>query len=90
MFEDWDNFEDYRKLYTNWVGDVPSVAERWKEDKWFGENYINGVNPEALWRCTKLPKTFPVTEQMVGNLLDRGKSLAQEMQVRQTGQLLVG
>lgn len=84
LFEDWDDFDDYKKLYTSWIGDVPTISQRWKEDKWFGENMINGVNPEALWRCTQLPDNFPVTEKMVENLLDRGMSLAQEMQVRNT------
>ena len=81
MFEDWDDFDDYRQLYTSWIGDVPSISNRWKEDKWFAENYINGVNPEALWRCVKLPGNFPVTDQLVGNLLDRGLNLAHIMSV---------
>ena len=57
------------------------MAEKWREDRWFGYNFLNGANPTALFRCTSLPKNFPVTDNDVGNLLERGKSLQEEMKV---------
>ena len=43
--------------------------------------FLNGVNPNVIRRCEKLPSNFPVTEEMVKTLLDRGKTLQEEMEV---------
>jgi hypothetical protein len=49
------------------------------KDSLFGYQFLNGVNPMVIRRCSVLPENFPVTDQMV--FLDGGKSLAEEMQV---------
>ncbi|XDV21784.1 hypothetical protein PO909_026804 [Leuciscus waleckii] len=52
--------------------------EHWDEDEFFGYQFLNGLNPMMIQRCTTLPKNFPVTDDMVKNFL-RGRSLEQEM-----------
>ena len=82
LFEDWDEYDDYKILYRNWIlGETPNMADKWNEDRWFGYSFLNGANPTAIFRCTSLPKNFPVTDKHVGKLLDRGKSLQGEIKV---------
>lgn len=63
--------------------DKPKYAENdaWLEDRVFGMQYLNGINPMTIQRCDKLPEGFPVTQAVVANLLDRGLTLEQELQV---------
>ena len=82
-FDDWEDFDDYKKAFTPVLNDIPKLAEedRWKDDRVFGSHFLNGCNPCSLQRCDKLPENFPVTEDHVRNSLDRGLSLEQEIKV---------
>lgn len=63
--------------------DKPKYAENdaWMDDAVFGMQFLNGTNPMMIERCDKLPENFPVTHEIIGNLLDRGLSLDEEIQV---------
>uniref|UniRef100_A0A8C2ZED8 Uncharacterized protein n=1 Tax=Cyclopterus lumpus TaxID=8103 RepID=A0A8C2ZED8_CYCLU len=41
------------------------VSEHWKEDDFYGFQFLNGLNPKVIKRCSELPPNFPVTEEMV-------------------------
>uniref|UniRef100_A0A8C9ZZQ7 Lipoxygenase domain-containing protein n=1 Tax=Sander lucioperca TaxID=283035 RepID=A0A8C9ZZQ7_SANLU len=41
------------------------VHEHWKEDAFFGYQYLNGLNPMLIRRCSALPDNFAVTDDMV-------------------------
>ena len=51
------------------------------EDDFYGYQFLNGVNPGVIKRCSELPTNFPVTEEMVKPFLEEGSSLQKEMEV---------
>ncbi|XP_049915018.1 hydroperoxide isomerase ALOXE3-like [Epinephelus moara] len=56
------------------------VSEHWKEDDFYGSQFLNGVNPNVIKHCSELPPNFPVTEEMVKPFLAEGTSLQKEME----------
>ncbi|XP_068606631.1 arachidonate 12-lipoxygenase, 12R-type-like [Brachionichthys hirsutus] len=64
--ESWTDIEEINKIFcckrTN-ISDY--VQEHWKEDAFFGYQFLNGVNPMLIRRCSALPSNFPVTNDMV-------------------------
>lgn len=77
-----------KKKYSNWntAGHsfmfvlIEYVADHWREDDFYGYQFLNGVNPNIITKCTVLPTNFPVTEEMVKAFLG-GSSLQEELQV---------
>lgn len=57
------------------------MAEHWTEDSFFGYQYLNGINPGLLRRCTQIPDKFPVTDDMVAPFLGEGTCLQAELEV---------
>ena len=70
-----------RQAFVSFVGDVPVASKHWQDDCFYGSQFLNGCNPDTIKRCTKLPSNFPVTQEMVGNLLDEGDTLEKAMKV---------
>uniref|UniRef100_A0A6I8NYB5 Arachidonate 15-lipoxygenase type B n=1 Tax=Ornithorhynchus anatinus TaxID=9258 RepID=A0A6I8NYB5_ORNAN len=50
------------------------VAEHWKEDEFFTWQFLNGLNPILIRRCSQLPPYLPVTDAMVAPFLGGGTS----------------
>uniref|UniRef100_A0A671X3Q8 Arachidonate lipoxygenase 3 n=1 Tax=Sparus aurata TaxID=8175 RepID=A0A671X3Q8_SPAAU len=64
--EKWTEIEGIDRVF--WCKETAMseyVQEHWKEDAFFGYQYLNGVNPMLIRRCTTLPSNFPVTDGMV-------------------------
>ncbi|XP_061125679.1 arachidonate 12-lipoxygenase, 12R-type-like [Syngnathus typhle] len=57
------------------------VSEHWKEDDFYGPQFLNGVNPCSIKRCSELPSNFPVSEESVKPFLEDGSTFANEMKM---------
>ena len=69
------------KLQSSIVIFLEYVKEHWKEDDFYGFQFLNGINPTVIKRCSELPPNFPVTEDMVKPFLEEDSSLEEEMEV---------
>lgn len=41
------------------------VEQNWKDDAFFGYQFLNGIHPMMIQRCKSLPTKLPVTDDMV-------------------------
>uniref|UniRef100_A0A8B9GUN6 Lipoxygenase domain-containing protein n=1 Tax=Astyanax mexicanus TaxID=7994 RepID=A0A8B9GUN6_ASTMX len=58
----FDTFQNVGKCFYNVLS---YVQEHWKEDEFFGYQFLNGANPTVVRQCRRLPDNFPVTDSMV-------------------------
>ncbi|KAJ0026833.1 hypothetical protein NQD34_017833 [Periophthalmus magnuspinnatus] len=80
--EKWKSFEAMKCLFgVKKTAMIDYVLENWKEDRFFGYQFLNGVNPNVIKRCSKLPSNFPVTNWMVKPFLARGSFLQTELEI---------
>ncbi|XP_032420083.1 arachidonate 15-lipoxygenase B-like isoform X2 [Xiphophorus hellerii] len=74
----WKNIDDINRVFCCKQSDISDyVQQHWKEDAFFGYQFLNGINPMLIRRCTILPGNFPVTDKMV--FPDGCCSLAEEI-----------
>uniref|UniRef100_A0A3B4V175 Arachidonate 12-lipoxygenase, 12R-type-like n=1 Tax=Seriola dumerili TaxID=41447 RepID=A0A3B4V175_SERDU len=79
--EQWKSIEDIKKIFWSKTTKMSEyVTEHWKEDDFYGYQFLNGINPNVIKKCSELPPNFPVTEEMVKPFLDKGSSLQKEME----------
>uniref|UniRef100_A0A8C6SN60 Si:dkey-17e16.9 n=1 Tax=Neogobius melanostomus TaxID=47308 RepID=A0A8C6SN60_9GOBI len=57
------------------------TADHWRDDDFFGSQFLNGVNPMMIRSCKQLPPNFPVTNEMVQPFLDKCQSLQTALKV---------
>ncbi|XP_020504079.2 arachidonate 12-lipoxygenase, 12R-type-like [Labrus bergylta] len=75
----WSDINAIKKVFCNKKTDISEyVQQHWKDDAFFGYQYLNGVNPSLIRRCSALPENFTVTDEMV--FLRGGGSLSGEIQ----------
>ncbi|XP_074531835.1 polyunsaturated fatty acid 5-lipoxygenase-like isoform X2 [Halichoeres trimaculatus] len=79
----FSSFEDFEKVFITIQNNSSDIQEyvrlHWKEDVFFGYQFLNGCNPIIIQKCTKLPDKFPVTNEMVSASLVRKMTLEQEI-----------
>ncbi|XP_065273393.1 hydroperoxide isomerase ALOXE3-like [Emys orbicularis] len=62
------------------MGSPEYVRAHWREDTFFGYQFLNGVHPVVIRCCTELPCNFPVTSAMVASSLGESTSLQDELE----------
>uniref|UniRef100_A0A8C4S9B9 Arachidonate 12-lipoxygenase n=1 Tax=Erpetoichthys calabaricus TaxID=27687 RepID=A0A8C4S9B9_ERPCA len=75
----WHDLEDFRRSLCKPSPVAAYVMEHWKEDSFFGYQFLNGCNPRMIKSCYSLPKNFPVTKDMVQATLGSETTLDKEM-----------
>ncbi|XP_070835927.1 hydroperoxide isomerase ALOXE3-like [Chaetodon trifascialis] len=64
--KNWTNIDDIKGVFFCKRTNLSEyVQEHWKEDAFFGYQFLNGVNPMMIRCCKALPSNFPVTDDMV-------------------------
>ncbi|KAJ3611110.1 hypothetical protein NHX12_021126 [Muraenolepis orangiensis] len=78
--EKWTGMDAIRQVFRNKQTTISEyVQQNWKKDSLFGYQFLNGVNPMVIRRCSVLPEDFPVTEDKV--FVPGGRSLADELKI---------
>ncbi|XP_078526977.1 hydroperoxide isomerase ALOXE3-like [Lissotriton helveticus] len=79
--ESWKSFEEIERVFGKKKTEIPDyVVHHWKEDTFFGYEFLNGPNPMQIHKCTDIPPNFPVTDEMVKYSLGNHTSLHDELQ----------
>ncbi|XP_072269462.1 hydroperoxide isomerase ALOXE3-like [Pyxicephalus adspersus] len=77
----WHHLEDIKLLSClRQSQNSGIVREIWKEDSFFGSQFLNGNNPILIKKCFKIPGNFPVDNKMVASSLGTSTNLKQELQ----------
>uniref|UniRef100_A0A3Q2ZGV4 Lipoxygenase domain-containing protein n=1 Tax=Kryptolebias marmoratus TaxID=37003 RepID=A0A3Q2ZGV4_KRYMA len=78
--ERWTNIDDIDRVFCCKRTDISEyIQQHWREDAFFGYQFLNGLNPTMIRRCKALPSNFPVTDDMV-QIHGQG-SLSEEIEV---------
>ncbi|KAI4902807.1 hypothetical protein NFI96_029482, partial [Prochilodus magdalenae] len=75
----WNSIEEINGILSNKPETYEYVQENWRRDDFFGYQFLNGLNPMIIRRCSELPEKFPVTDEMVQGFLPEGSTLKSEM-----------
>ena len=71
---------DYDALYA--LRHPPRVIERWRSDREFARQRLNGINPFLITCIAELPEHFPVTDEHLRGVLPHGVSLTRLLDER--------
>ncbi len=67
--------DDYRRFYP--LRPMPSVADRWMENREFARQRLDGINPFLITQIQEIPENLAVTEKTVRAALPDGITLSQ-------------
>ncbi|KAL7889002.1 hypothetical protein AOLI_G00039760 [Acnodon oligacanthus] len=77
--DSWISFEELSGIISNKPKTYEYVEKNWMTDEFFAYQFLNGLNPMIIKRCSKLPEKFPVTNEMVKRFLPDKSTLESEM-----------
>ncbi|KAJ8416787.1 hypothetical protein AAFF_G00326650 [Aldrovandia affinis] len=66
----WNDLDDFKRIFWKLRSPIAEYTmKHWKEDWFFGYQFLNGSNPRMIKRCCEVPANFPVTGDMVQSSL---------------------
>ena len=74
-----EQFKEVTESVTEEASPEDAWLERWDDDKEFGRQTMNGLNPVMIKRIKEIPENFPVTFDDVRGELTNGQSLEEEL-----------
>uniref|UniRef100_A0A1B8XZG1 Arachidonate lipoxygenase 3 n=1 Tax=Xenopus tropicalis TaxID=8364 RepID=A0A1B8XZG1_XENTR len=79
--DSWADINDIKRVFCcQWTEISDLVSELWKEDSFFGYQYLNGLNPLMIQKCLRIPDNFPVDDLTVSATLGESTTLQAELQ----------
>uniref|UniRef100_A0A673FQ53 Arachidonate 5-lipoxygenase-like n=1 Tax=Sinocyclocheilus rhinocerous TaxID=307959 RepID=A0A673FQ53_9TELE len=76
----WNDLDDFKRIFWKLRSPIAEYTmKHWKEDSFFGYQFLNGSNPRMITRCKELPSNFPVTGDMVQSSLIPTTTLKEEL-----------
>uniref|UniRef100_A0A8C2E6L5 Arachidonate 12-lipoxygenase n=1 Tax=Cyprinus carpio TaxID=7962 RepID=A0A8C2E6L5_CYPCA len=76
----WNDLDDFKRIFWKLRSPIAEYTmNHWKEDSFFGYQFLNGSNPRMITRCKELPSNFPVTGDMVQSSLIPTTTLKEEL-----------
>ncbi|XP_051506849.1 polyunsaturated fatty acid 5-lipoxygenase-like [Myxocyprinus asiaticus] len=76
----WDDLDDFKRIFWKLRSPVAEYTmEHWRDDGFFGYQFLNGSNPRMIKKCRVLPSNFPVTGDMVQSSLIPTTTLKEEL-----------
>ncbi|KAF7706376.1 polyunsaturated fatty acid lipoxygenase ALOX12-like [Silurus meridionalis] len=76
----WKDLDDFKQIFWKLRSPIAEYTmEHWKEDWFFGHQFMNGPNPRMIQRCRTLPSNFPVSGDMVQAFLSSKTTLDKEL-----------
>ncbi|XP_073692356.1 arachidonate 12-lipoxygenase, 12S-type [Garra rufa] len=76
----WNDLDDFKRIFWKLRSPIAEYTmTHWKEDWFFGYQFLNGSNPRMIIRCKELPSNFPITGDMVQSSLIPTTTLKEEL-----------
>uniref|UniRef100_A0A673IZ02 Arachidonate 12-lipoxygenase, 12S-type-like n=1 Tax=Sinocyclocheilus rhinocerous TaxID=307959 RepID=A0A673IZ02_9TELE len=76
----WNDLDDFKRIFWKLRSPIAEYTmKHWKEDCFFGYQFLNGSNPRMITRCKELPSNFLVTGDMVQSSLVPTTTLKEEL-----------
>ncbi|KAI4892364.1 hypothetical protein NFI96_023299 [Prochilodus magdalenae] len=76
----WNDLDDFKRIFWKLRSPIAEYTmKHWKEDWFFGYQFLNGTNPRIIQRCRTLPSNFPVSGDMVQAFLSPNTTLEKEL-----------
>lgn len=76
----WNDLDDFKRIFWKLRSPIAEYTmEHWREDWFFGYQFLNGSNPRMITQIQELPSNFRVSGDMVQAFLKPNTSLEREM-----------
>uniref|UniRef100_A0A3B3TC96 Lipoxygenase domain-containing protein n=1 Tax=Paramormyrops kingsleyae TaxID=1676925 RepID=A0A3B3TC96_9TELE len=58
----WRKIDDIKRVFLFPSKKAVYISENWKDNAFFGSQFLNGCNPGMIQKCTEIPEKFSIPE----------------------------